>query len=232
MKISALIFVALFFSPALVLGGEKEQAYLAGTMIPLAQKFLARIGLTNSLPITTNQVMKFKVDYFDDRIGCMASLKLTNGFTFGFHTETNKTEVWSFHRTIKTYYALENPPKEKIIALKALNLQNKLNLHSAQSLAEKYFKLIGHQLENFHSLDFYPPGITQGYWVSTSDPTPASERHLPYYEITLYRKDVTKLQLDEHDSNAELKFVMIEVSGIDLGLVSYSKGMLPIGSDF
>ena len=127
---------------------------------------------------------------------------------------------------------MNNPPKEKIEALKALNLQNKLNKESAAALAGKYLKLLGHKEENFHSLDFYPPEIAQGYWVSAPEMPSVNERHLPYYEITWYRKDVTKTELDAHDSNAELKSVIIEVSGIDSSLISYSKGMLPINGDF
>jgi hypothetical protein len=232
MKNKIFILAALLLFPTLVLGGEKEEAYLKEKMIPLAQEFLQRIGQTNDLPSATNQVKIYRVNYFDDRPGCMADMRLTNGCVFSFHTETNKTEVWSFHRNIKTYYELDNPPKEKVEALKALNLQNKLNKESAAALAIKYFKFIGHKEQDFHPLDFYPPEITQGYWVSSPESPPANERRLPYYEITWYRKDVTLKELNDNDSNAKLKTVIIEVSGIDSGLISYFKGSLPIGSDF
>ena len=201
-------------------------------MIPMAREFLQRIGQTNNLPLGTNQVQKYKVDYFDDRLGCMAYMRLTNGLVFSFHTETNKTEVWSFHRSIKTYYELDNPPKEKIEALKALNLQNKLNKKSAALLAAKYLKLLGHKEENFHPLGFFDSQVTQGYWVNAPESPPANERNLPYYRVIWYRRDVKLEDLKNHDSNAELKAVTIEVSGIDLGLISYSKGQLPIGADF
>ena len=111
-------------------------------------------------------------------------------------------------------------------------LQNKLNKASAAELAKKYFRLLGHKEENFHPFDFYPPEVTQGYWVSAPESPPANERRLPYYEITWYRKDVTRQGLDDHDSNAMLKIVTITVSGIDLSLISYEKDQLPIGSDF
>ncbi|HZT23132.1 MAG TPA: hypothetical protein VFB55_09515 [Verrucomicrobiae bacterium] len=226
------IFATLFLFPALLLGGEKEEAYLKAIMIPLAQEFLQRIGETNGLPFTTNQVQKYRVSYFGDRPGCTADMRLTNGLVFSFYTESNKSEVCSFHRNIRTYFELNNPPKEKIDALKALNLQNKLNKKTAAALAAKYFKSLGHKKENFHSLDFYPPEVTQGYWVSTPESLPANERRLPYYEVTWYRKDVTSKELEDNDSAAKLKTVIIEVSGIDLSLISYSRGLLPIGSDF
>ncbi|MGH7950308.1 MAG: hypothetical protein ACREFE_00080 [Limisphaerales bacterium] len=207
-----------------------EKTYLKETMIPLAQAFLQRIGQTNSLPLETNQIKRYRVDYFDNRPGCTANLRLTNNTYFSYITESNKTEIWSFHRPIKTYYSLDNPPKAKIEALQALNLQNKLNKKSAGVLAAKYFKRLGHKTENFHSLDFYPGEITQGYWIGAD--IPGGDRRLPYYAIKWYRKDVTKKELDDNDSYAKLKTVRIEVSGIDLSLISYSKGLLPIGSDF
>ena len=138
-------------------------------------------------------------------LGCMAYMRLTNGLVFSFHTETNKTEVWSFHRSIKTYYELDNPPKEKIEALKALNLQNKLNKKSAALLAAKYLKLLGHKEENFHPLGFFDSQVTQGYWVNAPESPPANERNLPYYRVIWYRRDVKLEDLKNHDSNAELK---------------------------
>jgi hypothetical protein len=225
-------FIILGLFPALALCGEKEEVFLRTTMIPLAKEFLQRIGQTNDLSVSTNQVKKYRVNYFEGRPGCMADMRLTNGCVFSFHTETNQTEVWAFHRNIKTYYELKNPPKEKIEALKALNLQNKLNKKSAALLAAKYLKLLGHKEEDFHPLDFYPPEVTQGYWVDSSESMSADERRLPYYEITWYRKDVTRKELEANNTAAKLNTVTLEVSGIDLGLISYSKGMLPIGSDF
>lgn len=210
--------------------GNLEAAYLKETMLPLAREFLQRIGQTNNPPLGTNQVKTYKVDYFSNRPGCTANLRLTNGFVFSFHTETNKSEVWSFHRNIKTYYDLGgDAPKAKIEAIKSLNLQNKLNKDSAAALAQKFFKAIGHKEENFHSLDFYPPEVLQCYWSGGED---GRGGRLPYYEITWYRKDVTAKELEDNDSSAKLKTVIIEVSGIDSSLISYSKGLLPIGSDF
>jgi hypothetical protein len=214
------------------LSGKLEETCLKEKMIPLAREFLQRIGHTNDLPSTTNQVQKFRFTWFSDRPGWIADMRLTNGLVFSFHTETNKSEVDSYKNTnVKTYYELDNPPKEKIEAFKAMNLQNKLNKDSAAKLAVKYFKMLGHKEENFHPLDFYPSDEPQGYWISATD-IPANERRLPYYGITWYRNDVKREDLENGDSQAQLKSVTIEVSGIDLKLVSYSKGMLPIGSDF
>ena len=221
MKNIILISVALLLFPALVLGGEKEEAYLKEKMLPLAQKFLERIGQTNNLPLVTNQVKSYKLNYFGDRPGCTANMRITNDSSFSFYTETNQTEVSSFHRNIKTYYNLVGVPQAKIEAVKALSLQNKLSKESAIALAKKYFKAIGHKEENFH-----PPELLQCYWSGDES------GRLPYFEITWHRKDVTQVELENHDSNAELKTVIIEVSGIDSSLISYSKGLLPIGSDF
>lgn len=226
MKNFILAIAALLLFPAFVMGGEKEEAYLKEKMIPLAQEFLRRIGQTNNLPQATNQVKSYKLDYFNDRPGCTADMRLTNGYVFSYCTETNKTEVWTFRRNIKTYYNLVGVPKAKIEAVKALNLQNKLNKDSALALARKYFKLIGHKEENFHPLDFYPPEIIQCYWSGEES------GKLPYFEITWYRNDVTLKELEDNNSNAKLKTVIIEVSGIDSTLISYSKGLLPVGSDF
>ena len=160
-------------------------------------------------------------------------MRLTNGLVFRFITKTNKSEVWSFKNTnVKTYFSLDNPPKEKIKALQALNLRNKLNQKSAEALAKKYFKLLGHKEENFHPLDFFPSEGARGYWISAPEMPPAQERLLPYYGFTWYRKDVKVEELQDGSTN--FKEVIIEVSGIDSSLVSYSKlGIeMPIGSDF
>lgn len=223
MKIAILILPALLLFPTLVMGGEKENAYLKETMIPLARDFLERTGQTNNLSLGTNQVKNYKLDYFDDRSGCMAYLRLTNSFRFSFHTEANKTEVWVFQKQVKTYYALETAPKEKIEAIKALNLQNKLNKESALTLAKTYFRQVGRDEKNFH-----PPEIKQCYWSGGED---GRGGRLPYYEITWYRKDVDVKDLAE-SGNTNYKAVIIEVSGIDSSLISYTKLGMPIGSDF
>ena len=220
MKTLFLILVVASF-PALCKGGERGEQYLTETMIPLAQTFLSRITQTNAPPLETNQVKSFKVDFFDDRPGCTAAMRLTNGCVFRTYSENGKSEVNGFHRPIKTYYALENAPKEKVVAVNALNLQNKLNKDSALILAQKYFRLLGHHEDNFHA-----PEILQCYWSGEVG------GKLPYYEITWYRKDVTAKELADNDSRAKLKTVVIEISGIDSSLISYSKGLLPINSDF
>ena len=207
------------------LPGKMEAELVKKTLIPLAREFLLRIGWTNDLPTATNQVKIYRVSYFDDRPGYTADMRLTNGCVFSFHTEKKQTAIWAFNRPVKTYYELDNAPKEKVEALKALNLRNKLNKKSALVLASKYLKLLGHKDENFHL-----PDITQGYWVSSPESPPIEERHLPYYEITWYRKDVDLAELKNGNSNS--KSVIVEVSGIDSALVSYTKTMMPIGSDF
>lgn len=221
MKNLSLILAVLLSLPNLVLGGEKDTIYLTETMLPLAKEFVRRIGQTNEIPTTTNQVKKYKVDYFDDRPGCMANLRLTNDCSLSFHTETNKTEVWVFRRHIRTYYGLPpDAPKEKVDAIKALNLKNKLTKDDALKLAEKYFVQIGHKPDNFH-----PPEITQCYWSGV----PGGK--LPYFEITWYRKDVDVANLAKN-GNTDFKAVIIEVSGIDSRLISYTKAGMPVGSDF
>ena len=216
------IFIGLLLFPALVFGGEKEATYLKEKMIPLAQEFLQRVGMTNDLPLKTNQVLRYKVDYFSDgRSGCMADMRLTNMFSFSLITERSRTEVWAFHQHVKTYYALEDAPKEKIAAVKALNLRNKLNETNALELGKKYFKLQGHEEKNFHS-----PTIHQCYWVGKGDVWGA----LPYYEIEWYRKDVN---LADRDKGIQtLPEVSMTVSGVDSSLIYYLKSNLPIGSDF
>ncbi|MFM2082253.1 MAG: hypothetical protein RL380_944 [Verrucomicrobiota bacterium] len=214
------LFVLNFF-PALAMGGEKEAAYLHEKMMPLTQDFFRRIDLTNGLPLTTNSVQKYKVDYFDDRPGCMADLSLTNNRTISFLTEQEQTCVWAFRQHIRTYYALDDAPKEKLEAVKALNLKNKLNNQTALELARTYFKQLGHQENNFN-----PPAFHQSYWVGKGDVW----GNLPYYEAIWYRKDVT----NRATSGLSHSFpqVLVTVSGVDKSLIYYARFNLPINRDF
>ena len=224
MKSLILALSILLIFPTLVVGGENAEAYLTEKMIPLAQEFLQRIGQTNKLSLETNQVKNYRVDYFNSRPGCTANLRLTNGCVLSFVTETNKTEIWSFQRPIKTYYNfMADTPKAKVEAVKALNLRNKLNEDTALALAKKYFRVMGHKEENFH-----PPEIAQCYWSGGEDNHGGK---LPYYAVTWHRKDVDVVHLTENGHVGD-RYVVIEVSGIDASLISYSKGMLPIGRDF
>ena len=208
---------------------EIEAAPLKKTLIPLAREFLQRIGQTNVLPWTTNQVQKYSVSYLNYRPGYLADLMLTNGDNLSFDSNTNGTEIWSFQRPIRTYYGFgDDTPKAKIDAVKALLLQNKLNEEKAVALAKKYFKLLGHREEDFHSLDFYPGGIVQDDWSGGED---GRGGWLPYYRITWYRKDVDVANLAK-SGNTDYKAVIVEVSGIDSSLISYHKYFMPIGSDF
>ena len=209
---------------------EIEVAVLNQTLMPLGKTFLQRIGQTNVLPWTTNQVQKYKVSYLNYRPGYLADLMLTNGDNLSFDSNTNGTEIWAFQRPIRTYYGFgADTPKAKIEAVKALLLQNKLDKAKAVALAKKYFKLLGNREDDFHPLDFYASEIVQDYWSGGED---GRGGMLPYYRVTWYRKDVTTKELDDNDSSAKLKTIIVEVSGVDLGLISYEKDLFPIGSGF
>lgn len=225
MKTVNAILISLLF-PMLMLGGEKEDTFLKEKMLPLAQEFVKR----NELPTAdfgTNNIQNYKVRFFTDgRAGCTADLKLSNSYSFSFISDGTNTEAWFFNDgKTRTYYALEDTPKEKIDAVKALNLQNKLNDKTALEVAERFFKLQGHKEE-----DFLPPELTQLCWTGPPEYASLDGRLLPYYEVGWYRKDV---KLADRDAGvAKLSHVRIEVSGIDSHLISYSKHFMPIGSDF
>ena len=234
MKLLSFFVLILLSYPCPTRGGEKEEAFLKETIIPLAGEFLLRIGQTNCLPLTTNQVGRYKVNYFNDRSGCAADIVLTNRWVVEFVSgstvlpggkttqQPGKTEVRRFQRPIKTFYALELAPKEKIEAVKSLNLQNKLNKTTALLLVKKYFELLGHKEENFHQ-----PELTQCYWSGGNDNRGGP---LPYYEASWYRKDVNLTSVD--NGNTDIPQVLITVSGIDSSLIYYSRLYLPIDSDF
>lgn len=214
--------MAVLLFPALVLGGEREELFLKGKMIPFAKEFLKR----NELPMAnfgTNNIKKWQVYFFTDgRRGCTANLKLKTGYRFNFISNGKDVEVWDFHdEETKTYYGLESASKEKIDAVKALNLRNKLNSTNALELAKKFFKLQGHKEDSFHTAE-----LRQSYWIGKDD----QWENLPYYGVEWYRKDVK--QADRDAGIATLPYVRIEVSGIDSHLISYTKGFMPISSDF
>jgi len=222
MRKTTLALVVLLLFSVLVRGGEKEAAYLREKMIPLAQEFINKVGLPCDFQLGTNQVMKYRVEYFRDHSGWLADMRLTNNYAFTFHTKNGKTEVEDFGQVlIKTYYALDDAPKEKIEAVKSLNLKNKLNNKTALELAEKYFKLLGHKGEDFRS-----PECRQSYWIGKNDVW----GNLPYYEVIWYRKDVS--MSDVHSGIAAIPQVTMTVSGVDSSLVSYAKLFMPVGSDF
>jgi len=205
-------------------GEKREEDFFWKKMLPSAQEFVER----NKLPAAdfgTNNIGKYRIEFFQDgRAGCTANLKLKSGLIFTFLSDGTNVEVSAFSdgRT-KTYYELDSAPKEEMDAVKALNLRNKLNDAIALELAKSFFVLLGHKEENFH-----PAELHQSYWVGQNDVW----GNLPYYEVTWYRTDVTKEKRESGDSKELLKSVTIEVSGIDSHLISYSKGLLPIGSDF
>ena len=225
MRLALTILVSLILFPALVMGGEKEELFFKEKMIPLAQEFVKRNELLTA-DFGTNNIKKYQVQFFTDgRQGCIADIKLKDGYRFEFYSDGQSVELSQFSDgKTKTYYALESAPKAEIEAVKALNLRNKLSNTNALNLAEKFFKLQGHKDENFN-----PPELHQSYW-SGGDDNRGGE--LPYFEITWYRKDITKTDRESGDSKKLLKSVTVEVSGIDSHLISYSKGLLPIGKDF
>ena len=224
MKLARIVLISVILFPVLAMCGEKEDLFFKEKLIPLAQEFVKRNGLS-AANFGTNSIKKYKVEFFTDgRSGCTANVALKDGRWFYFISNGQDAEINYFHDETKTYYSLADAPKEKIDAVKVLNLRNKLSNTNALKLAEKFFKLQGHKDENFH-----PAELHQSYW-SGGDEDRGGE--LPYYEVTWYRKDVTKEKRESGDSKELLKSVTIEVSGIDSHLISYSKGLLPIGKDF
>jgi hypothetical protein len=224
MKASSFIPIILLAMICSAIAGEKEKSFLDETMIPLVRQFVERNGLPTA-DLTTNGITKYRVDFFTDgRLGGQASLKLKNGYSFGFISNGTNAEIWRFaDANVRTYYVLTDAPKEKIKAVKALNLSNKLTEKAALELAEKFFKLQGHKESNFHS-----PEIHQCYWVGT-EAEPWGP--LPYYQLKWYRKDVTDADR-EAGIVLNLHEINIAVSGVTSNLISYDKISLPIGRDF
>lgn len=201
-------------------------------MKTLARDFIKRNGLQHQ-SFSTNDVTHHKFDLFDDgRVGGIGSLHIKT-YSFTIFVENEKSEINDYmDLSVKTYYDLSHAPKEKIEAVKALLLRNKLNEKEALELATKYFKLQGHVEENFHAVKFHQLGWTgpsdsaEKEWYSTDKPTTRGGL-LPYYQATWYRKDA-----DLNDHGALHPIVQIEVSGITSLLIRYSKWSMPIGSDF
>jgi len=201
---------------------KKEEAFFYEKMIPLAQEFIQRNGLPYDSKLGTNSITRYLVDFYKNRPGGQANLKLDNDWWFYFFSDGQNTEVRRFHDKTKTSYNLSDAPKEKIEAVKALNLRNKLNDQTALELATKYFKLQGHKADDFHPVEF-----RQMSWADKGDPDYVP---LPFYHAEWYRKDVKK---EDRDAGiVALPSVMIEVSGINSNLIYYSKTFMPVGSDF
>lgn len=171
---------------------EKEERFFRETMLPAADEFIRQ----SDLAITTNDVSRWEFDLFDDgRVGGLGSLRIEPKHHFTFFVMGEKSEVRTFtDGNVNTYYDLSFAPQEKVDAVKALLLRNKLNEQTALELAKKFFKLQGHKEENFHPVQIYRLG-----WTGPANPV-AGERHsiddpakrgglLPYYRATWYRKD-------------------------------------------
>jgi hypothetical protein len=227
-KILFLVGLLLATSVSAEVATNLTDAYLLNTMLPLAQQFCAKAGMTNFTQISTNQIKRYRREDFYERPGCIADLALTNKFTFSCRTEKNTSEIRSFQQNQqKTYYSLTtDTPVEKIRAVQALLKQNKLNEIKALALARKYFSALGHDEKNFH-----PPEILQGYWFSGN--MKYRSGRLPAYTVTWYRKDVTDAALKPETGEVYRQpSINIEVSGIDSSLISYHRNYMPIGSDF
>lgn len=221
-----LLFLSLSLGAVLSLaGGERETNYLEGRMVPFAREFIQR----NALPYDTNfgvdKIVRFRVEFLTNRPAAfiMSNLRIEKRYAFSFTEENGVLGVsWFKDVSVETYYDLSAAPKEKIEAVRALKLRNKLNDQTGLVLARKYFRLQGHDEKNFHPVEF-----RQLSWAAKGDPDYVP---LPFYEAVWYRKDVKQTERDE--GIARLPHVRIEVSGITSNLVSYSKLHMPVGVDF
>jgi hypothetical protein len=221
-----LLFLSLSFGAVLSLaGGEREVNYLESRMIPFAREFIKRNGLPYGTNFGADKILRYKVEFLTNRSApfVMSSMRIEKQYAFDFRDDNGTMEVRSFwDASVRTYYDLSAAPKEKIQAVRAINLRNKLNDQTALALAKKYFRLQGHKEENFHPVEF-----RQLSWAMKGDPDYVP---LPFYEAVWYRKDVKETERDE--GIARLPHVRIEVSGVTSNLVSYSKLHMPIGADF
>ncbi len=223
MKSFILGLIALVLFSACQSEEEKKQAVLDQMMIPMVREFIVRNEIPFDSNFKTNQISKWKFEFHKKRKGGQGYVRLQNRHAFRFFLERDKGEIWNYKDvSVRTYYDLFFAPQEKIDAVKALNLRNKLNEKTAVELATKYFKLQGHKPEDFH-----PPECLQRIWGGTN----LSENHnLPYFGVQWYRKDVNLTDVEEGYTRPS---VLIEVSGITTNLISYSKsGNMPVGSDF
>jgi hypothetical protein len=199
----------------------KERDLFWNKMIPSAEEFVQRNELPFAATIGTNNISSYSVELYRDRPGGDGAIRLNNGYIFHFVSDGTNVGIQNFHALMKTEYDLTFEPKEKVEAIKALILQNKLNDERALELAKKFFKLQGHKDENFH-----PPELRQTRWMIQG----GSDGPLPYYEITWYRKDVNLADLNKGSTG--IPEASMTISGVDSGLIYYSRSSLPIGSDF
>jgi hypothetical protein len=221
-----LLFLSLTLVPVVCLvGGEREKNYLESRMIPVAREFIQRNGLPYGTNFGVDKIFRYRVEFLTNRPApfVMSSMRVEKQYAFDFFEDNGVLEVWSFADTsVRTYYDLSTAPKEKIEAVRALNLRNKLNDDTALALAKKHFRFQGHKEENFHPVEF-----RQMSWATKGE---RDYVPLPFYEAVWYRKDVK--QSDREEGLARLPHVRIEVSGVTSNLVSYSKLHMPVGADF
>ena len=158
MKTAAILFILLSFSSCCSAAGEKEEEFFREKIVPVAREFIVRNNISYGSKFDTNHIAKHTIEFYnDDRPEGLTTgqawMYLENRNSFHFRwTNDGIPKIWSFKDgNVKTYYHLDFAPKEKIDAVKALNLKNKLNDKTALSLATKYFKLQGHKEENFNS---------------------------------------------------------------------------------
>jgi hypothetical protein len=204
---------------------EAEAEFFWGKMIPLAQEFIRRNNLPYDSKLGTNNIKHYRVELFRKRPGGTGSFRLENGYTFSFLSDGQAAEVSNFSDNgVKLPYSLVDAPKEEIEAVQALNLSNKLNDGTALELAKIYFGLQGHKETNFQ-----PAELNQETWYGGDDNL--ENRFLPFYTIEWHRKDVK--QEDRDNGNITMcPWVEIGISGITSNLIHYSKGYMPVGSDF
>jgi hypothetical protein len=220
------VILGVLFWSVLLLPGAPQGHFTEEQFLTLATNFLQR----NSLPpldFGTNNIKRFSINKYAERPGCIAQLSLKSGQAISFVSDGTNTEVQAFRAETRIRYDLTDAPAEKVAAVKALNLRNKLNTVSALELARKYFRLQGHREADFRLTAFY-----QLKWLDqrAPDDAPDSNYVLPYYRAEWYRKDVTPAEI--RSGKAILPQVTIEVSGADTNLISYFKGFMPAGRDF
>ncbi len=223
--IGKVLLACLLLPAALVVGGEREQAYLERQMLPLAREFLHRNSLSGDTNFGVEKVARHRVEFLTNRPApfAISNMRIGKQYSFRFFDDNGVLEVRSFTDvSVETYYDLSEAQKEEVEAVRALNSRNKLNDEMGIALVRKFFRLQGHKEENFHPVEF-----RQMSWANKGEPDYVP---LPFYEAQWYRKDVKKA--DREQGLARLPCVRIEVSGITSNLVSYTKAFMPVGSDF
>ena len=218
--------VLIILSMAVVICGcsrsakDKEQV-MKIIAIPQIQRFIQRNELPYHEAISTNNIKKWRVDFFEKRLGGTAYFQLTNSYSFDVWWDGTNSEIRNFNGEDRPSFYLGDASKAKIEAYKALCLRNKLNDKTALELIKHYFRLQGHREEDFRLMDFGPET-----WGEKGEPDYMA---FPYYKATWYRKDIDPFGVPY---GIEIPQVEIEISGISSNMISYYKRGMPIGRDF